>query len=271
MSYDASAQALRCPFCGSTHLDEQKDAKTIAPQRIVPFAISQQAAMSTMRNWLNQGFWRPGDLAAAASVTKMSAVYVPYWVFAARTYSYWTADTNQTPPGARGDWFPLSGNHRGEYGGLLIGASGALTPAETSALRPFDLNKSVPPDQIDLENSVFEQFRVQRKYARPLARQGFEELIRQECGTRVPGNNRNLKINVRVEGLSSEAILLPVWIMAYRYQDKVFRFLINGQTGKATGQAPTSVKKVLLVAGGTVLCVLVLLAMIAICSGAMKE
>jgi predicted RNA-binding Zn-ribbon protein involved in translation (DUF1610 family) len=270
MSYDASSQALRCPFCGSTNLNEQKDAKTIAPQRVVPFAIDHQAAMSTMRNWLKQGFWRPGDLAAAAAVTKMSAVYVPYWVFAAKTYSYWTADTSQTPPGARGDWYPLSGDHRGEYGGLLIGASGALTPAETSALRPFDLDKSVSPDQVDLENSVFEQFRVQRKYARPLARQGFEELIRHECGGRIPGRNRNLKLNVRVEGLTSEAILLPVWIMAYRYQDKVFRFLINGQTGRATGQAPTSVKKVLAVVGGTILCIAIILVMIAICSGAMK-
>jgi hypothetical protein len=111
---------------------------------------------------------------------------------------------------------------------------------------------------------------VQRKYARPLARQGFEELIRHECGGRIPGRNRNLKLNVRVEGLTSEAILLPVWIMAYRYQDKVFRFLINGQTGRATGQAPTSVKKVLAVVGGTILCIAIILVMIAICSGAMK-
>ena len=271
MSYDASAQTLRCPFCGSAQLDEQQDAKTLAPRHIVPFEVKHDAAVAAMRQWLKQGFWRPSDLAHSAAITKITAVYVPYWVFSARTYSFWTADSSQTPPGARGDWFPVSGDHRDEYGGLLIGASGALTPAETSALRPFDLNKAISPEKIDLENSVFEQFRVQRKYARPLARQGFEELIRHECGQRVPGNSRNLKINVRVEGLTSEAIFLPVWIMAYRYQDNVFRFLINGQTGKATGQAPTSWQKVLLVGGVTVLCVAVVLLAIAICSGALSR
>lgn len=84
---------------------------------------------------------------------------------------------------------------------------------------------------------------MQRKYARPLARQGLESLERAACAEYVPGRNRNLKVNVRLEGLSSEPVLLPIWVMAYRYQNQVFRFLINGQTGKATGEAPNLVEK----------------------------
>lgn len=255
MSYDASAQTLRCPFCGSGKLDEQQDVKTIAPRRVVPFQIPHEAAMTKLRAWLKQGFWRPSDLSDAAAIVKMTPVYVPYWVFSARATSFWTADTSQTPAGARGDWYPMSGKHQGNYDGLLVGASGALTPAETTALCPFDLARGVPPDQVDLDNVVFEQFRVQRKYARPLARQGFENLVRQDCGKFVPGRCRNLKVNMQLHGLTSEAVLLPVWIMAYRYREQVFRFLLNGQTGQATGHAPTSWKKVL-VAIGTVLLIL---------------
>jgi predicted RNA-binding Zn-ribbon protein involved in translation (DUF1610 family) len=266
MSYDASAQTLRCPFCGSEKLDEQKDAKTVAPNRVLPFDVKRDAAMNSLRAWLKKGFWRPGDLSDAAIVTKMTPVFVPYWVFSARVNAFWTADSSQTPAGARGDWYPLSGTHQGEYRGLLVGASGALTPAETTAICPFDLNKSVSPDQVDLENVVFEQFRVQRKYARPLARQGFENLANQDCCKYVPGRCRNLKVNAQLEGLTSEAVLLPVWIMAYRYQDRVFRFLLNGQTGKATGQAPTSWKKVLVAIGIAVLVVVIGAAVIAVSS-----
>jgi len=32
--------------------------------------------------------------------------------------------------------------------------------------------------------------------------------------------------------------------MAYRYRDQLYRFLVNGQTGRVTGQAPVSWKKV---------------------------
>jgi hypothetical protein len=253
MSYDASAQTLRCPFCGSERLDERRDSKTIAPHSVLPFKLARDEALEKLRGWLKQGFWRPGDLSDAAMVTKMTAVFVPYWVFSAKARAFWTADTSQTPAGARGDWYPLSGDHAGHYQGLLIGASGALTPAETSSICPFDLSQRLPRDQVDLENVVFEQFRVQRKYARPLAKQGFENLIRQDCTRYVPGRCRNLKVNVQLDGLSSEAMLLPVWIVAYRYREQTYRFLLNGQTGKAAGQAPTSWKKMLALAGIVIL------------------
>ena len=244
MSYDASAQTLRCPFCGSEQLDKKPDAKEISPDGVVPFAIERDQAEASMRAWLGQGFWRPGDLAAQAAIVKMAPVYVPYWVFDAQTHTYWTADSSQTPPGARASWYPVAGDHEGNYQGLLVGASGALTGAETAALCPFDLTTAVLPEKIDLNNITFERFTVPRKYARPTARQGLESLEAQCCQRYVPGKCRNLHVNLRITDLASRPMLVPVWIMAYRYRDQLFRFLCNGQTGKASGQAPLSYRKV---------------------------
>jgi hypothetical protein len=263
MSYDASAQTLRCPFCSSERMKEQKDTTTLRPQSVVPFAIDQNDALARLRQFWQGSFWRPGDLARAAQVTRLTQVYVPYWVFAAKVFTYWTADSSQTPIGARGDWVPVSGENRGNYSGLLVGASSVLTPAETHAIQPFDLSAAMSPEQIDLDNAIYEQFRVPRKYARPLAQQGLEAMERQACSVHVPGNSRNLKVNVRVEGLTGEPVLLPVWIMAYRYKDQVYRFLVNGQTGVCTGTAPTSYGKVAAVIGIAI----AMMVAIALCTG----
>lgn len=263
MSYDASAQTLRCPFCGGEKLTEVKDVKVLAPERVVPMKVSQRDAYAILQKWLPSSFWRPSDLAQQAVVEKMTPVFVPYWVFSAQTYTYWTADTSQTPLGARGNWYPLAGEHRGEYRGLLVGASGSLTPAETSSLCPFDLSEGVSPDQVDLTNVVYEPFQVQRKYARPLAQRGFEELISRDCRQYVPGNCRNLKVNVRVENLAGEPVLLPIYIMAYRYKGHVYRFLVNGQTGRCTGTAPTSYVKI----AAAIAIVLAILLVIMLCGG----
>jgi hypothetical protein len=239
---------------------QKQDAKILAPNRVVPFKLARDEAEAAMRTWLGRGFWRPGDLAQQANIVKMTPVYVPYWVFEAQTHTYWTADTSQTPPGARGDWYPLSGEHRGTYSGLLIGASGALAPRETSRICPFDLGEGKAPEEVDLENVTFEEFSLPRKYARPLARQGLEASEADACQSRyVPGRARNVHVNVRIESMSSEPVLLPVWIMAYRYRDKLYRFLVNGQTGRATGQAPVSIKKILVAAAILVVAVLLLL------------
>jgi hypothetical protein len=244
MSFDASARTLRCPFCASEGLTKQADAKVLAPELVVPFQVERQQAVSSMRSWLGRGFWRPGDLSEDALVVSMTPVYVPYWVFEAKTHTYWTADTNDLPLLSRGDWRPLSGEHRASYRDLLVGASHALTGRETAAICPFDMSAARPPDEVDLDQVTVEQFCVVRKYARPLARQGLEQLEAQACTQYVPGRCRNMHVNLRVEGLSSRPVLLPVWIMAYRYRDSLYRFLVNGQSGRATGQAPTSALKI---------------------------
>lgn len=267
MSYDASAQTLRCPFCGSRKLESRSDARTLRPARVIPFQIERPRAEQILRQWLGKGFWRPGDLASTAAIHKLTPVFVPYWIFSATTHTYWTADTSQTPPGASASWYPLAGEHHGRYDGLLIGASSVLTPAETHALCPFDMSTGVSPDDIDLENVVQEQFAVQRKYARPLAQAGLEELERNACRQYVPGQARNVHVNVKLSGLTSQPVLLPVYVMAYRYKDQVFRFLVNGQTGRATGQAPFSYRKLAaaIVLGAAALIGLVLA--MAVCSG----
>jgi hypothetical protein len=97
---------------------------------------------------------------------------------------------------------------------------------------------------VDTSWAAVEQFAVPRKYARPIARRGIELIEADSCRRYLPGNARNLKVNVVIEDMASQPMLLPVWVMAYRYRDEVFRFLINGVTGRATGKAPTSTLKI---------------------------
>ena len=56
-------------------------------------------------------------------------------------------------------------------------------------------------------------------------------------------------------------VLRPVWISAYRYRDKGYRFLSNGQTGEVSGESPKSWWKIgFLVLGVLVVLILVLMA-----------
>jgi LSD1 subclass zinc finger protein len=266
MSYDAGAQSLRCPFCGSTDMAPQADHKVLAPSRVVPFCLKSEEAAAAMRAWLGKGFWRPGELVQEACLVKMTPIYVPYWIFQADTHTYWTADTNQTPPSARGDWYPLSGEHQGHYAGLIIGASGALSPAETQAICPFDFAPAVPPEAVDLKNAIVEEFSRPRKYARPLACECLEGMETQACAAQyVPGQSRNVHVNVQITGMAGEPVLLPVWIMAYKFRDRLYRFLLNGQTGRATGQAPVSLKKIL---AAIAIAILIVLAFVILCLAA---
>lgn len=260
MSYAANVQTLLCPFCGSSGVEAQPPAKTFSPTGVVPFQVSRDEATAAMREYLGRGFWRPGNLSSAAAVVKIQPVFVPYWVFRATTYSHWTADSSDVPFGASGNWRPVSGSHAGKYVDLLVGASSVLAARETSEICPFDMSQKTNPAEFDFSDTIVEQFTVMRKYARPLARGLIEQSEAATCAQYVPGRSRNVRVNVRYEAMQSEAMLLPVWIMAYRYGNRVYRLLVNGQSAQATGEAPVSVFKI---AGAIAVAVLAAMLLIA--------
>lgn len=244
MTYSSSAKNLVCPFCGSQKLEE-KDLKTITAKRIIPFQISQGEAIARLKNWMGKGFWRPRDLATNAEITKLTPVYVPYWLFSAKTSTNWTGDTSKLPNFSSGDWAPVAGTHQGEYDQILVGASSTLTPYETKSVAPFDFLQSRPFHGEESTEYTIEQFCVPRKYARPHAYQEINRLERDTCRKYIPGRSRNVNANVLTREMSSYPVLVPVWIMAYNYEKKVYRFLLNGQNGKPSGTPPFSIGKAL--------------------------
>jgi hypothetical protein len=264
MSYDASSKRLRCPFCGSEKMSERTDARTLKPSAIVPFVVQHSQVEQLLRTWLSQGFWKPGDASQSSIVDKVTQVYVPFWVFSATTETAWTADSSAVTSGARGNWRPMSGTRRGEYQGILVGASGTLTPLEIKEIAPFDLSDSVAPESLDLSNIIVEEFRVTRRDARGQAAFYVEQLESTQSEQVVPGNIRNLNVNVRLQSMRSEPVLLPIWIMVYQYRNQPFRVLVNGQTGEVYGVAPFSYAKLTGVVAGMFLLVLAFIVIIAI-------
>lgn len=269
MSYDASAQALRCPFCGSTAMQQVAPRRTLRCEWVVPLEIDFPKAEAILRAWLGQGIFRPSDAAQSSRIGEMSAVYIPFWVFEAEADTKWTADSSPAPPGSRGDWYPVFGENRTQHHDIVIAGSSILNWQEASAILPFQLDRAIHHDQIDLENAIVETLKVSSKVARPLARAAIEERETQICSGYVPGKPRRMKVNVRIHGLVGHPVLLPVWIMAYQYRHQLHRVLINGQTGKISGSAPFSYGKLTLVIAG-VLAVGVALALMALLVSALS-
>jgi hypothetical protein len=69
---------------------------------------------------------------------------------------------------------------------------------------------------------------------------------------------RILSKNTRYDDVTFKHLLLPVWISAYRYRDKIYRFLVNARTGAVTGERPWSWVKITL----AVLAALIVIAII---------
>ena len=71
---------------------------------------------------------------------------------------------------------------------------------------------------------------------------------------------RGMRYNHQFYNVRFKHILLPVWIFSSPYGKKIYRFMINGETGRVAGSAPVSPFKVLAaVAAGLALVLLIFL------------
>ena len=78
----------------------------------------------------------------------------------------------------------------------------------------------------------------------------------------MPGDtHRGLEVETQFSHVNSDLCLLPIYLLTYRYKDRTFRFLVNGQTGKVAGEKPVSWGRIWIAvgAGAGLLALLILL------------
>ncbi len=245
LTWELEIQGLRCAFCGREALEERETVSVPPTRLIIPFQIDRTRAETIFRESVGRGIFRPGDLLRELAVKEMRGVYLPFWSFSADCHFYWTADSDATPQGSKAEWAPRFGEHDVWYEHLLIPASGALSAYEMRRLGNWDPAQAVSWTPELVRDVPAEAFSVTRKRARPQALAELEKRVRADSLPKIPGRHRNVRVNPLYTKLEAWPLLVPVWIMAYEYRGRRYRFLINGQTGKIEGSAPVSPWRVL--------------------------
>ena len=70
-------------------------------------------------------------------------------------------------------------------------------------------------------------------------------VIEQDVRRDIGGDQQRIgQIETDVGALTFKHVLLPVWLAAYRYRGKSFRFVVNGRTGAVEGERPYSAVKI---------------------------
>ncbi|MFP5246116.1 MAG: hypothetical protein ACLGH0_05435, partial [Thermoanaerobaculia bacterium] len=256
---DPHVAASACAFCGTTAVVESPaNANVVRPEGLLPFRITRDSALQSFRRWL-QGLWlRPNDLKSASRVASMQGAYIPFWTFDAATDSYWTAEAgyyyyvnvqrgNQTVRERRVRWEDASGTVQLFFDDVPVPASRGIDDSICRSIEPFPTADLTPYEPSYLSGFLAEENAVDLPEALELAKERMSGEIRAECSRRVPGDTqRNLQVRTRFDAVAYKNALLPIWIAAYDYHGRPYRFLVNGVTGKCSGTAPWSWIKVTL-------------------------
>src|SRR5690606_28357485 len=114
-------------------------------------------------------------------------------------------------------------------------------------IEPFDTARLVPYSPSFLSGWVVERYQIDLVAAAASSRSRMEAALRGLCGHAVPGDTyRNLQVHATYSQQTFKHILVPLWLLTYRYGAKTFQAGINGDSGRVAGEHPISWLKVTL-------------------------
>jgi len=278
---DPSERSFICPFCGSTYVLELPpgESNRERPEFVVGFAVTPQDAVEKFQGWLRQNGWfRPGDLRQAQIHERMRGVYLPFWSFSMLAASRWSAKIGEywyrtetytviengktvtrTREVRETEWWPLSGLHHSYYSGYLVSGSKGLPQVWAERIKPFRLEALKRYQPYFLAGWLSEEYSVAKDAAEQLCKDEFCRWEERNVAAFMPGDtNSGLAVETEFSHVNSDLILLPVYLLTYKYRDKLYRFLVNGQTGKLCGDKPLSMIRIIAAIGIVVVIVLLI-------------
>lgn len=256
--------SVSCVYCGnSLILDEATDEQIIRPKSLLPFRLTREQAKDAFSKWIKGLWFAPGKLKKAAlGIDGLKGIYIPYWTFDTDSRSsyvgqrgthYYVTETyvsngeQKTRQVRKTRWVSVSGRVALNFDDLLVVATRSLSQSHIEKLEPWDLPNLVPYEKSFLSGFVTEKYQVDLSSGFERAKELADAQIRMAVCRDIGGDEQRIvSLNSRFDKISFKHILLPVYVSAFRLEDKVYQFFVNARTGEVQGERPWSWVKIAL-------------------------
>jgi hypothetical protein len=260
--------AGECAFCGSQIVAQPKAADPmVAPEGVLPFGIPADKARAAIKHWLSTRWFAPNALKTMSRQESVGGVYLPFWTYDASTESDYTGQRGEyyyvtetyTTTNAQGQqvtqtrqvrhtrWYPVSGHVARDFDDVLIAATKGLPRNYLDALEPWDLEALRPYEPAFLSGFKAQRYQVEVGEGFAMAREVMERVIERDVRQDIGGDEQRVgDVRTRYGDLTFKHLLLPVYLGAYRFNQKTYQVMVNARTGEVTGDRPYSWIKITL-------------------------
>jgi Zn finger protein HypA/HybF involved in hydrogenase expression len=255
MAIAENALSATCPFCASHRVNvREAPDDQLRPRFLIPFKIEPQATRALAQSWLGKGWYHPDELGASAIVDRFTGIYLPFWTFSAQIASDWKAqvgyerqesyyDNNDKAwkTRTRIDWRWEKGRVNLGMADLLICGSSRVSQVLVKQLSPFQLKDLVSYAPDFLAGWQAQTYDLTLPKAWEQGKAEMREQARRVCHNSIKSSHvRNFSMTADFAEETWRYVLLPVYLAAYKFEDKVYQVMLNGQTGAIAGQKPVA-------------------------------
>ncbi|QDU35144.1 hypothetical protein KS4_32240 [Poriferisphaera corsica] len=260
--------AFDCAFCGLHLVKVGESKRLIKPKGVLPFRVGKDEARAGFEKWVKGLWFAPNKVKEFARADHaFKGVYLPHWTYDTDTTTsytgqrgehYWvtehytTTDSNgksvrKSKRVRKTRWYSAWGTVYVDFDDVLVVGSRSLPTKYVRALEPWDLGELVAYQDEYLSGFIAESYQVDVKEGFDVAKGLMEPDIRTKIKRDIGGDEQRIfTVNSQYDEITFKHILLPVWSNTYRYQDRVYRIVVNARTGEVQGERPWSWVKIML-------------------------
>ena len=249
---DGTTAATFCPYCENPAVLPGNVSGILRPDAVIPFKTTKEDAQKAFLSLCQGKPLLPKDFTSKNRLEKISGVYVPFWLYEctgdmdgqykATRVKRWSDSKHIY---TKTDHYMLSRSASAIFVGIPMDGSSKMDNTIMESIEPFDMKEAVDFNTAYLSGFLADKYDVEAKDGEERIRQRvestFDDLLRNTFAgysSVVPSSKQ-----LQVKHSKAKYVLLPVWMLHTKFQDKTYVFAMNGQSGKMTGTLPIDKKR----------------------------
>lgn len=260
---DETMAATSCPYCDNPVVIARQFSGMFHPDYIIPFKLDKEAAKQKLRDFIKKKPLLPDLFKTENRIDSIKGIYVPFWLYncdtdanlrfrATRVHTWADTYYNYT----RTDFFMVMRGGQIGFDRVPVDGSEKMDDAYMEAIEPYDYSAMTDFATPYLAGYLADKYDVDVDQSVPRANARIKNSTVAAFSSTVKGYATCIpeQTNVQLRRGETRYALLPVWLLNTKYNNKMYTFAMNGQTGKFVGELPVDKGKywkfLLLIAAG---------------------
>lgn len=247
-----NTSSTSCIYCKSTALIKNRLSGLYAPSKIILFKYDKKDAIERFKKLCKGRLFIPNGFCDEKNIQDMEGLYVPFWLYKCVSRANLSAKCTRVTVWAdskyrytKTDFYSVDNSADIDYSDIPNDASRRFDDKIMNAIEPFNYIDFKDFDIKYLSGYISEKYDVEADEALENVRTRIIENSKDFLYNKINGyaTKTLTSFDTNIDVNNKDYCLLPVWVLNIKYKDKIYRFSMNGQTGKYTGEIPVSKTK----------------------------
>ncbi len=249
--------STKCQYCNTSSLVPADELPGLKPDGLIPFKISKEGAKMQFSSRVNHKLFIPRKFVKNLPKLELGATYISSFDYAYHSFSYYSGILEITrhrtnSNGERVEYVesvPISGTKAFDFSDVIVESSDMISQTEINLILPFNYKEvcKFNPDYLKGYSVGYYNQTVDDglKKAKKISDSQLYNMIRNEYSG-ADKHVTSLDVDTEYSNEKFSYLLVPIYFIKYKYKDKEYLNVMNGQNGNVGGKFPTSKLKVAL-------------------------